>query len=193
VRQFAGSGFRLWNLSVEAKLVYSCFALFALLALASSALFYEDLVGTGARGIRAYYAGEEAGSAAPSRGGGPEIALPDERPSITVAVTYRKLLEVTHFHLFTVPVFLLIIAHLFMQTGLSTRWKAIWIAATWASAFLHLAAPWLVRYGGGGWAPLYGVSGALLGVTTFFLIAYPLWAMWLGRPREAPVDVSPIG
>ena len=39
---------------------------------------------------------------------------------LTVAVTYRKLLEVTHFHLFTLPVFLLIIAHLFMLTGLSS-------------------------------------------------------------------------
>ena len=43
--------------------------------------------------------------------------FPDEEPpKLVMAVTYRKLLEVTHFHLFTLPVFLLIIAHLFMLT-----------------------------------------------------------------------------
>ena len=45
MRQFATSGFRIWNLGREAKLVYTGFGLFALLAIASSVLFYEDLVG----------------------------------------------------------------------------------------------------------------------------------------------------
>src|SRR6476620_10798899 len=116
MRQFASSGFRIWNLSREAKLVYTAFGLFSLLALFVSAAFYEDLVGNGNAGARAYYAGTPApqtAAPAPSgKPGGPEIAPPDEDPArpITVAVTYRKLLEVTHFHLFTLPVFLLIVA-----------------------------------------------------------------------------------
>jgi hypothetical protein len=154
------------------------------LALASSALLYEDMVGRAGAG--AYYAGESGREAARApAGGGPEIELPDSpRPSLTVAVSYRKLLEVTHFHLFTAPVFLLIITHLFMQTGLTPRAKTGWIVGGWASAFLHLAAPWIVRYGGGSCAPLYGLYGALLGVTATVLTAYPVWAMWLGRARE---------
>jgi hypothetical protein len=59
VRQFASGGFRIWNLSREAKLVYTGFGLFALLAMFVSMLFYEDLVGGGTRGVRAYYAGGE--------------------------------------------------------------------------------------------------------------------------------------
>ena len=66
----------------------------------------------------------------------------------------------THFHLFTVPVFLLIIAHLFMLTGLSSTAKTAWIAAGWLSALVHLAAPWLIRYGGAAWSFTYPVSGA---------------------------------
>jgi hypothetical protein len=206
MRQFAATGFRIWNLSREAKLVYTLFGVFSLAALATSALFYEDLVGSGTDGIRGYYAGEApsttaspVGKSAPS--GGPEIALPDESPSagraptarsLTVAVTYRKLLEVTHFHLFTVPVFLLIVSHLFMLTGLRPSVKTAWIAATWLSAALHLAAPWLVRYGGGGWAPLYAGSGVLLGVTSLVLTAHPIGAMWLPRPsRPRPGDEPP--
>ena len=213
MRQFASTGLRIWNLSLEAKLVYSAFGLMSLLALLVSALFYEDLVGHSSEGVRGYYAGEVAGPigtatppsappASPPRGapgapadsssGGPRIELPDEPgasdsapPSrLTIAVTYRKLLEVTHFHLFTVPVFLLIIAHLFMLTGLSSRAKVGWIASGWIAGFGHLAAPWLVRYGGAGWAWSYAASGALLGVSTTVMTLYPMWSMWLGKPPE---------
>ena len=71
--------------------------------------------------------------AAGARRDGPEdraaaVEAAASSEQLTVAVTYRKLLEVTHFHLFTVPVFLLIIAHLFMLTGLSSTAKTVWIA-----------------------------------------------------------------
>ena len=184
MRLFSSSGQRLPSLPVEAKLVYSFFALFSLLAIASSILLYEDMVGWRQRGVRAYYTGEAAAPPASPEGApdGPAIALPDEPPASTVAVaqTYRKLLEVTHFHLFTVPVFLLIVAHLFMLGGLSPRTKIAWIVAAWLAAVAHLAAPGAVRYGVGGGSWLYGVSGAAFAITSLVLTVHPLLAMWLG-------------
>ena len=197
MRQFASSGFRIWNLGLEAKIVYSFFGLFSLLAILSSLLLYEDIVGRRTATVSAYYAGEQSiaappamGAASPATGSGPEIAMPDERglaPSpLTVAVTYRKLLEVTHFHLFTVPVFLLIVAHLFMLTGLGARAKVIWIVSAWLSALLHLAAPWGIRYGGAALGFCYPISGALFFLTTTVFTAYPIWAMWFGAPAARP-------
>lgn len=194
MRLFSSSGQRLRSLPVEAKLVYSFFALFSLLGIASSILLYEDMVGWSPRGVRAYYTGEAAPPPASPGGAlrGPAIALPDEPPAPTVAVaqTYRKLLEVTHFHLFTVPVFLLIVAHLFMLGGLGPRAKIAWIVAAWLAALAHLAAPWVVRYGlaSGSW--LYGVSGAAFAITSLVLTVHPLAGMWLGGgPRvEASGD-----
>lgn len=199
MRQFSSPGFRIWNLSREAKLVYTFFAVMALGAIASSVAFYEDLVGLRGAGVGAYYAGEpgEAPAAPPTRvnpaAGGPQIELPGEEAAalqaapaaparLTVAVTYRKLLEVTHFHLFTVPVFLLIVAHLFMLTGLAPGTKAAWIVGGFGSSIAHIAAPWLVRYGGAGFSWLYAASGAALGLTSTVLTLYPIWAMWMGRP-----------
>jgi hypothetical protein len=194
VRQFASSGFRIWNLSREAKLIYTGFGLFSIAAIAVSMMFYEDLVGPKTAGVAGYYAGAAharaaTGPAAPT--GGPKIELPDEEAApattseqLTVAVTYRKLLEVTHFHLFTVPVFLLIIAHLFMLTGLSSTAKTAWIAAGWLSAFVHLLAPWLIRYGGGAWSFTYPTSGAIMGLALSVMTIYPIIVMWLPR-REA--------
>jgi hypothetical protein len=197
VRQFASSGFRIWNLSREAKLIYTGFGLFSLLAIVVSMMFYEDLVGPRTAGVAGYYAGavhrgDQGGGAAAPAGGGPKIEMPEEPAAaatrtseqITVAVTYRKLLEVTHFHLFTVPVFLLIIAHLFMLTGLSSTAKTAWIAAGWLSALLHLAAPWAIRYGGAGWSFTYPVSGAAMGLSLGVMTVYPMVVMWLPR-RES--------
>ena len=58
MRQFASTGFRLWNLGAAAKLLYSGFCLLTFLGVVSSALYYGDLVGTGTRGIKRYYAGD---------------------------------------------------------------------------------------------------------------------------------------
>ena len=202
MRQFASSGFRIWNLSREAKLIYTGFGLFSLAAIVVSMMFYEDLVGPKTAGVAGYYAGAVAarpspvGDAAATGGagasGGPKIELPDDAAAssepLTVAVTYRKLLEVTHFHLFTVPVFLLIIAHLFMLTGLSSTAKTVWICTGWLSAFVHLLAPWLIRYGGRGWSFVYPTSGAIMGLALTVMTVYPLVVMWLPRRDPAPAS-----
>ena len=187
MRQFATSGFRIWNLSREAKLVYSGFLFFALLALAVSILFYEDLVGAGTGGVRGYYGGEATASVEKPTAGGPTMVLPDEPPPrIVVAVSYRKLLEVTHFHLFTIPVFLLIVAHLFMLTGLGARSKSAWIAGGWIASLLHVAAPWLIRYGSTALSWIYPLSGAAMALTLGVMTIYPLVVMWTGRdPAES--------
>jgi hypothetical protein len=192
MRQFASSGFRLWNLGREAKVLYTAFCLLTFLGLVSSALYYGDLVGAGLGGIKRYYAGEDRAAAPPATAapaaGGPAIDLPEDaeraRAPIVVAVTYRKLLEVTHFHLFTMPVVLLIVAHLFLATGVRDAFKLGWIVAASASVLLHLATPWLVRYGGPSLAFLHAVSGAALTVTMTVLTLYPVVAMWL-RPRSS--------
>lgn len=194
MRQFASSGFRLWHLGKEAKVLYSAFCLLTLLGIGSSALYYVDLVGVGTRGVRAYYAGDAASgggapaSATPGEGaaGGPAIDVPadaERGQPIVVPMTYRKLLEVTHFHLFTMPVVLLIIGHLFLATGLGERAKFVWLIAASTSVAAHLATPWLVRYGGSALAFLHALTGTALTLTMTVLTVYPLGAMW--RPRAA--------
>ena len=203
MRQFGSSGFRLWNIGTDAKTLYTAFCLLTFLGVISSALYYRELVGVGTSGIRRYYAGEDnEAERAPlppttqQPGVGPAIEVPPEaqeaHPPIVVAVSYRKLLEVTHFHLFTMPVVLLIVGHLFLATGLSERAKRAWLIAGVASVGLHLATPWLVR-AVAGLAPLHALSGIALTVTMSVLTLYPVAAMW--RRPGAVVDrrVGPDG
>jgi hypothetical protein len=195
MRQFASGGFRLWNLAVEAKVLYSAFCVLILCGIVSSALYYGDLVGGGLGGIRRYYGGESDDAAVvPARAdvglAGPKIEMPSDfeaRPQkIVVAVTYRKLLEVTHFHLFTMPVVLLIVGHLFFATALSPRAKLGWVSAASATVFLHIATPWLVRYGSSSLAFLHALSGSAMTLAMGVLTVYPVFAMW----RKAPVRGS---
>ena len=201
MRQFGSSGFRLWNLGADAKTLYTAFCLLTFLGVVSSALYYRELVGIGQSGIRRYYAGENDAPDAPpspaqSPTAGPAIEVPPEAEEahspIVVAVSYRKLLEVTHFHLFTMPVVLLIVGHLFLATGLSERAKRAWLIAGVVSVSLHLSTPWLVR-AAAGLAPLHALSGIALTVTMSVLTLYPVAAMW--RRPGAVVDrrVGPDG
>lgn len=198
MRQFAGSGFRIWKLSREAKVIYTFFCALSLLAVASSIALYEDLVGPALRRghterVSRYYspspvaseAAPEASAPSPAPAGGPQIALAEEEraPALTVAMPLRKLLEVTHFHLFTVPVFLLILTHLFMLTGASPRQRLLWITLGWVAATLHIAAPWLIRLQGPALAFLFPLSGVLLAISSLVLTVYPVLVMWK-RPRR---------
>src|SRR5262249_59302642 len=112
------------------------------------------------------------------------IQLPEEAAHPTrEPISYRHLLEVTHFHLFTVPVFLLIVAHLFMLTGLSAAAKLGWILACGLSSLVHVGAPWIVRYAGG--AFLMPSSGAVMLGAFGFMTVYSVYAMWRGGPGSA--------
>ena len=189
MRQFGSSGFRLWNLGIEAKVLYTAFCVLTLFAIASSALFYADLVGAGTSGIKRYYAGEAAPAASEASAGGPTIELSfgegQARAPLVVAASYRKLLEVTHFHLFTMPVVLLIVGHLFLATGLGDAVKRGFILGGAVSVALHLATPWLVRsFSSLAW--LHAASGLGLTVTMTVLTGAPVVSMWRGPARERP-------
>ena len=203
MRQFASSRFRLWNLSRPAKIVYSFFCGLSLLAILSSVLLYEDLVGPSLRSghvvrVEQYYGKNPVSLAAPTvapqsptaQPVGPEIAIPEEdsAPSMTLSMPYRKLLEVTHFHLFTIPVFVLILTHLFLMTESSLLSHMVWISMAWLSALLHIVAPWLIRFGTTKLSLLFPLSGAGLFASCLWLTVYPVWVMWRGKPTPTPVQ-----
>jgi hypothetical protein len=72
-----------------------------------------------------------------------------------------------------------------MLTGLSSSAKLWWIAGGWISSLLHIAAPWLIRYGSPGFSFLVPVTGALMAVTLTFMTAYPIMVMWAHKPERA--------
>jgi len=186
VRQFARP-FPLERLSLEARVLYTAFLVFLAAGLGSAVWLYaSSFGGLGGEAASAYYLGD-APTEAPAAADGPALDLPDEGAagSLRLAQSPRQVMETFHFHLFTVPVVLLIVGHLFMLTSLGMRTKAAIIAATSISTFVHLVAPLAIRFGGEslGWLMPASVIAASLGWLP--LIAVPLWEMWRRLPARA--------
>lgn len=198
MRQFARP-FPITRLSLEARVLYTGFLLFLVLGFVSSAWLYADSFGgLSGRGSAEYYLGGAPASALAARAesvGGPELELPSDGPALELpgeevaAVPMRlekparQVMETFHFHLFTVPVVLLIVGHLFMLTALSTRLKVGVITLASVATFVHLLAPLLVRFVGPQWGWLMPVSVVGAAVGWLPMLLWPLWEMW--RPVPA--------
>ena len=178
MRSFAGGGARLWDLPREAKVAFSAYILFSLLGLITAVLYAVELTGgRGLDGLRDRYGSASPVAAATGSGPAIEVDPTDERP-LVASVSYRSLLETSHFHLFTVPVLLLIVSHLFVLAGLSTRTTTAGLIGAWGAALAHLAAPWIVHYGSGGCAVWMPITGAAMLGSIALLCIVTLRRMW---------------
>jgi len=60
--------------------------------------------------------------------------------------SYQGLLEISHFHLFSMGILMLTLTHLLLFVQLRPTWKSFLICLSFGSAFLDEAASWLVRF-----------------------------------------------
>jgi hypothetical protein len=192
MQDFTRPSGRLRKLPLAARVVYSVFLLFTLAALGMTGWLAQDMLGVDLAELRSYYGGgsEHAGHTPPAAdaraAGGPALELP-EGADVHVAepMPLRKLLEVTHFHLFSMPVYLMILSHLFMLSGWRDRSKLLWISLASLSVAAHMAAPWLVRAQRGIGPVVYGASGSLMTLSFVIMAVVPFWEMWQPQ-RLAP-------
>jgi len=182
---------RLRALPVGGKILYSAFVVATLIGLLVSARLYS--VGVGDAGPAVYYAGAAApaATAAPAHAsGGPaiELAPEDAQPHrIVEQIPERKLLEVTHFHLFTIPVYVLILAHLWLLAKVPPWAQHAGVVAAVVASAAHVAAPWVVR-GRPGLAFLMGSSGIAMLVTLGVIGLGAMIDMWLPNPPPPARD-----
>lgn len=181
---------RLRALPVGGKILYTAFAIATLIGLLVSWRLYGAAAGEA--GPAAYYAGAAAtatapvqAAASPPGSGGPaiELAPDDARPkAIVEQIPERKLLEVTHFHLFTIPVYVLILAHLWMLAKIPTWLQNAGVVVAVVTSALHVAAPWIVR-GRPALAFLMGASGVSMLLALGVLAVVSVVDMWLPGAR----------
>jgi hypothetical protein len=172
------------KLSLEARVLYTGFCVFMLVGYASSAWFYlDDHLGVRPSSAASYYLGG-AKTEVPGKdkggAGGPEIALPDaEQVTLSVEKPARQVMETFHFHLFSVSVCLLIVAHLFMMsTLLPTMTKVSVIAIGSVATLLHILCPPLVRFVSGGFGALMFPSAVLMAACWIVMTVQPVYEMW---------------
>src|SRR5687767_12530762 len=136
MRQFAKPT-SLERLSLEARILYTGFSLFLLIGFFTSFWLYaDDDFGLSSENVVRYYHGD------PEDAGAPDVPVEKMR----FAKPPRQVMETFHFHIFSVPVCLLIVAHLFMMSGLATKTKAGIIAVSTVVTLVHVLLPPLIRF-----------------------------------------------
>ncbi len=84
----------------------------------------------------------------------------------------------SHFHLFTVPVVVLILSHLLIGTPLSARARIWLVVMTFAGALLDVLGPWGVRYVAPGLVYVLLAGWLLLVTGSSLIVLLTLLSMW---------------
>jgi hypothetical protein len=166
MRLFTIPGYRLSRLPLGARLFYSLFLFMVFLGLLTCVGFAFGKSGTSTAELVEYYRQEGSGLGA--------------KP-------YLELLETAHFHLFRMPIYFLVLGHIFFLSSLGDRAKLVVILAAFASLVSEIALPWLIVYHSARWAWLEHPTRITLLATFLVFIIVPLWEMWTGE-EEALVE-----
>ena len=155
---FATRDYQLSRLPFGARLFYSLFLAMVFAGLVTCVGFAFGKSGVTTSALSDYYAGDAAA------GGG--------KP-------FLELLETAHFHLFSMPIFFLVLGHIFFLSSLEERTKLAVILTAFVALVFEIALPWLIVYQSRGWAWLeHPTRIALLGTFLVFIVV-PLWEMWM--------------
>ena len=166
---FSRRGFQLRTASLETRVAYTAFLVLTALALATL-LALAMRVGVTPGAIATYY-----------RGGESEMSFPR---------AFWQLVETSHFHLFTVPVVVLILSHLLYGTPTSVRLRVWLTLVTFAGALLEALGPWAVRYVAGAFAYALIAGWLLLAGGGALIVVITLLSMW-GSERSVAWFASP--
>ena len=155
--------FKLKDSDRHIRLVYTLFLLLMLVAFCFSFFWAHSMTSLSPDNIAAHYRGSDTTFGEP--------------------MSFRELAEITHFHLFTMPVIFMILVHVLYLTMASDQVKITTTYAAFGGVGLDLISPWLISYV----SPVFALTmlaGDLLMAASFFvMLAIPLHEMWvLKRP-----------
>ena len=160
MRIFATENYRLSRLPFGARVFYSLFLGLVFLGLLSCLGFAFGKSGLTSPAIAEYYRGEDSGL------GGK---------------TFLELLETAHFHLFSIPIFFLVLGHIFFLSSIADRPKIAVVLTAFVALLLEIVLPWLIVYHSRAWVRLeHPTRVALLGTFLIFIVV-PLQEMWSGE------------
>ena len=166
MKDFSRSTYNFSTISTGQKLTYSSFLVLMLAGWFTMIAFYFKETGFSIPSLVDYYRGNEERMLFPK--------------------TFYALWEVTHYHLFTIPVVFLVLIHLFMLARAGFVWKLGLLAASFTGMVLDLGTPWLMVYSHPAWAWGKFLGRLLLNGSLLILIGWPLWEMWVRRCPKHP-------
>jgi hypothetical protein len=151
--------FRLRDVDRHIRLLYTLFLLLMLAGFGFSFFWAHSMTGLSPQGIADHYRGSDSTFGEP--------------------MSFRELAEVTHFHLFTMPVVFMILVHVLYLTAASHTLKAITTWMAFGGVMLDLGSPWLITY----ISPIFVLTmltgDILMTVGFLIMMSIPLYEMWV--------------
>jgi hypothetical protein len=153
--------FRLRDTDRHIRLVYTFFLLLMFAGFGFTFFWAHSMTGLSPKGIADHYLGSDMTFGEP--------------------MSFRELAEVTHFHLFTMPVVFMILVHVLYLTMASNRTKILMTWMGFGGVILDLVSPWLIRY----LSPFFVLSmlaGDIMMVVSFLaMMVIPIYEMWFAK------------
>jgi hypothetical protein len=181
------------------KIMITLFLLFMIGSFAIALLNVYDKVGRVPNGVIERYGPDEAHdkfhtpptTMPADQAGGIYDESVDQPPALAKANTFSALLDITHPHIFEMPLIILVLCHFLMRTRLASWAKVTIYFLSFGGVAGMLATPWLVRYASIKFAPMMTASAVALGVSALPLILVPLFDMWVPDRRRRATKISP--
>src|SRR5262245_7451255 len=163
------------------KVLITLFLSATLSAFAVAELNVYDKLGRIKNGVVLRYGPEReppVGENAGTQDRGIESLPLETEPLISQINTFSTLLDVTHPHIFEMPLMILVLSHFLMRTRLPGWFKLTNYATSFGGMTLFLSTPWLVRYVTLKAAPLLYLGAVSLGLSVLLMFAVITWDMW---------------
>lgn len=175
-----------WN----TKVLITIFLLVMLVSFGVAELNVYDKVGRIKDGVVLRYGPSPELTSATNN---PDPNLPTAEPSppplegelVARMNTFSILLDITHPHVFEIPLVLFVLAHFLMRTRISERLKLITYLVSFGGCVSFLATPWLVRYVSTKTANLLYVGAIAMAITVIVMVIVPIFDMWLPVKKGA--------
>jgi len=150
--------FRLRDTDRHIRLIYTLFLMTMLAAFLFSFFWAHSMTSLSPQRIADHYRGSDVTFGEP--------------------MSFRELAEITHFHLFTMPVVFLILIHVLYLTMAGSRIKTLTTHGAFIGVALDLVSPWLITYVSPAFALTMLTGDLLMTVTFAVMFAIPLYEMW---------------
>ncbi len=178
-----------WN----TKILITIFLLVMLVSFTVAELNVYDKVGRIKNGVVLRYGPSPELTIDPNNPN-PEPNILSTEPSLTPPVegeivarmnTFSILLDITHPHVFEIPLVLFVLAHFLMRTRVSERLKLVTYLVSFGGCVAFLGTPWLVRYISTKFANLLYLGAFSMGITVVLMVIIPIFDMWLPVKKAA--------
>lgn len=115
----------------------------------------------------------------------PEFEIHESGPQTVVLgpMNAKRLVQVTHVHILSIPVFTFFVGILFLMTGFGEKVKLLLAPLPMLAVLLDISSWWLARFVEP-FIYVIAASGALFGATYALQILCILYSMWIEKPAE---------